>query len=294
MPKKCLMTKSTWTILLLSIAINCNSQTTLNYNLNKPDKTIVLPEILNEVSGIALLDNENLACVQDELGAVFIFNTTTEKMVARYQFEATGDFEGLAFTGNSLFILRSDGRLSEWTDFSSDKGGNELNHYNLPLITKDNEGLCYDKKNNRLLIAGKSKPMAAEAKTSRIIYAFDLTSKTLATRPAHIINTVQLEKKSMAFNLEPREQSAKGKTKSFNFRPAGLEIHPQTGEIFIISSSDKLLIVLNEAGSVVHMESLNARRFPQPEAITFMSDGTMIITSEAAGKVATLQIFNNN
>jgi uncharacterized protein YjiK len=259
--------------------------------LDRPEKTILLPEVLNEVSGIAMIDADNIACVQDEVGVVFIYNKKTEKIVAQHEFESIGDFEGLALAGKSLFILRSDGRLSEWTNFTFEKGGNKMIHYNLALTTDDNEGLCFDSKNNRLLIAGKSKPTPPNDKTNRIIYAFDLSTKTLASKPAYIIDTNLLETKAKGFNLDPREKSAKGKVKPFNFRPSSIDIHPKTGQIFILSSADNMLIVINPAGNVLHMQSLNADRFPQPEGIAFLNDGTMLITNEAAGKVPTIQIF---
>jgi uncharacterized protein YjiK len=167
-------------------------------------------------------------------------------------------------------------------------------HYNLALITDDNEGLCFDSKNNRLLIAGKSKPNAPHDKTNRIIYAFDLLTKTLGSKPAYIIDTNLVETNAKRFNLDPREKTAKGKVKPYNFRPSSIDIHPKTGQIFILSSADKMLIVINPAGNVLHMQSLNTGRFPQPEGIAFVNNGTMLITNEAAGKVPTLKVFKQN
>ena len=36
-----------------------------------------MPSPLKEISGIAWIDNTRFACVQDELGKIFIFNTAT-------------------------------------------------------------------------------------------------------------------------------------------------------------------------------------------------------------------------
>ncbi len=36
------------------------------YDLSNPDKTIILPPVLLEISGITVIDSTSVACVQDE------------------------------------------------------------------------------------------------------------------------------------------------------------------------------------------------------------------------------------
>src|SRR5688572_863103 len=54
-----------------------------------------MPEILKEVSAIAYVDAQRFACVQDELGKIFIFNTSTKKIEKEIAFGDTGDYEGI-------------------------------------------------------------------------------------------------------------------------------------------------------------------------------------------------------
>jgi uncharacterized protein YjiK len=156
--------------------LNWSEPRTFAYHLAKPDLQHELPEILNEVSGLTDIDASHVACVQDELGMVFIYNIKEGKITSEHLFEAAGDFEGLTYTGDTIFILRSDGRLTEWSDFQSNS--NRFTHHELPLFTKDNEGLGYDPKHNRILIAAKSKPHRNHGeKSERFIYSFDLLQK---------------------------------------------------------------------------------------------------------------------
>lgn len=141
-------------MLLQQSAVNCFGQTKFNYDLDKPDITHQLPAVLNEISGLTDIDNDHIACVQDELGIVFIYNFRSGEMVSQHRFDSVGDFEGLTYTGKSLYILRSDGRLTEWNDFPTNKSS--FIHSRLSLATSNNEGLCYDPGNNRLLIAAKA------------------------------------------------------------------------------------------------------------------------------------------
>ena len=91
------------------------------YTIDKPDQVYQLPSILNEVSGITDLDSTHVAIVQDEKGIVFIFDLLAGKVIHQFSFDSTGDFEGITYADSSLFILRSDGRLTEWENFDMNK-----------------------------------------------------------------------------------------------------------------------------------------------------------------------------
>jgi hypothetical protein len=56
--------------------------------------------------------------------------------------------------GETIWVLRADGKLFEVSNMNAAKPS--VKEYSTQLTTKqDPEGLCYDKKNNRLLIAIK-------------------------------------------------------------------------------------------------------------------------------------------
>lgn len=261
------------------------------YSLNQPNRIFNLPQILNEISGLTDIDSAHVACVQDEIGTVFIYNFISDAIVYKHKFDSTGDFEGLTYAGNSLFILRSDGRLTQWQNFNPQSGGGTISHTMLPLQTTNNEGLCFDNKGNRLLIGAKSKPVNHDQKAERFIYEYDLSKKKLNPKPVYSINIVDMEMAAKKFQIEQNESTTGGKPKPFNFRPASLAIHPVTSEIYIISASDKMLVVMDRTGSITHMEQLNAELFAKAEGITFLNDGTMIITNEAAGKSPTILLY---
>jgi len=262
------------------------------YNLNKPDIKQQLPPVLNEVSGLTDIDSKHVALVQDELGIVFIYDFINGKIVSQYEFEESGDFEGLTYTGESLYILRSDGRLSECKNFLNDDA--KFIHHQLNLKTANNEGLCYDQKNNRILIAAKSKPINHNEKEKRYIYSYNIKTEELLEKPVYSINTNEIQKFASKYDIIQTQTTSKGKIKPFNFRPASLAIHPITDEIYIISAADKLILIMNRKGEMVHIERLNDELFLKAEGITFIPDGTIIITNEAVTKFPTLLVFNMN
>ena len=144
-----------------------------------------LPKPLLEISGLSYMDGNRFACVQDELGIIFIYNTTSSSVEKEISFGANGDYEGLAVVGETVWVLRADGKLFEVNNINA--ADHVVKEYSTPLtIRQDPEGLCYDKKNNRLLIAIKGAEPGTE--DYKGIYAFDLSSKKMAQQPAFKID----------------------------------------------------------------------------------------------------------
>lgn len=253
---------------------------------------MILPNILDEVSGLTDIDSTHVACVQDEIGIVFIYNFHTEKMISQHTFDETGDFEGLTYTGKSLYILRSDGLLTEWLDFNIKFNKGRISNYKLKLLTSDNEGLCYDFLNNRLLIAAKNKPALKVNRNDRFIYEFNLSTKKLNKDPVYVLKLKTLKEYIKINNINMNLVNKKEKKNKFNFLPSGIAVHPMTQDIFIISASNFSIVVINQKGEVIQMIPLNIKQYPQAEGITFLRDGTMIITNESAGHQPTLLIHN--
>ena len=54
-----------------------------NYNIDSPDEKYILPEILQEISDITPVNNEQVACVQDEKGIVFIYDLIENKFAVK-------------------------------------------------------------------------------------------------------------------------------------------------------------------------------------------------------------------
>ena len=84
-------------------------------------KTWNLPVVLKEISGIAVMDSVRLACIQDEVGSIFIYNTATSGIQEVIPFATTGDYEGIAIVDNTFWVLRSDGKLFEVSTLDAKK-----------------------------------------------------------------------------------------------------------------------------------------------------------------------------
>ena len=70
--------------------------------------------------------------------------------------------------------------------------------------------------------------------------------------------------------------------KPFHIKASGAAIHPFTGDIYVLSSVNKLLVILDKYHQVKSSYPLNPKLFKQPEGITFSENGTLIISNESA------------
>lgn len=273
-------------------AIYPNNESITGYNLAVPDKISVLPDILLEVSGLTTLDSATVVCVQDEDGIIFIYNEKKNEIINRYSFYGNGDYEGITRVDSCMYVLRSDGVLFEIVNYSS--ANFQLNTYNTAIPPKDNEGLCYDPENNRLLIAGKSNAgKDPELKNKRVIYGFDLQAKKLTDTPVFNFDVKAINEFAVKKNIQPYIKN--GHTASapiIRFRASAIAIHPLTKKLFLLSAQDHLLLIFDMNGNLEHIEPLNPEMYSQAEGITFYENGDMLISNEGKGSKPTILYFS--
>ena len=242
-----------------------------------------LPEKLLEISGLSWMDNERFACVQDETGIVFIYNAAKSTIEKEIPFSGAGDYEGLAVVGETVWVIRSDGKLYEINSIKSSKA--VVKEHDTPLTAKHNaEGLCYDSKNNRLLIALKDgEPGSTDYKG---IYGFDLASKKMVDQPV-----LKIDLKNEAFS---GMESSKKKAKPGDvIMPSGIAVHPTTGDIYITEGRKPKLLITDASGAIKKLIELDKNDFLQPEGITFSSSGELFISNEGLkqpGNILKLQL----
>ena len=232
--------------------------------LVKIERKWELPDILSEVSGIAMMDNNRIACIQDEDGIIFIYNLKTSKIEKKIEFGDPGDYEGIALVGTSAYVLRSDGSIFEVNDFAN-KTAPAINH-TIPLQGKyDFEGLCYDKKNNRLLLNIKD----MDKNEFKPIFAFDLTTKQLKPEPVFNIN----------FN-DPVFDILEVKKSDKILRPTEIGIHPVTGNIYVLEAKNPKLLILDPTGKPLKLYVFKEEQFRQAEGLSFRKEGKLYISNE--------------
>ncbi|WP_051935926.1 SdiA-regulated domain-containing protein [Salegentibacter sp. Hel_I_6] len=232
-----------------------------------------LPTILEEVSGISYLGNNEMACVQDEEGVIFIFNLKSSEITARIPFGETGDYEALTIVEETAYIARSDGKIFKVSNFRQDSP--TVNTYQISgLDINEMEGLEVDVKNKRLLLSVKEYNNRKETKG---IYTFDLTTETV--------------NKERYFTLNGEDEifkNLRGGRSSQIIRPSSIRFHPTTGELYVLEGNQPKLIILDKNGKVSKIHLLDPETFPQPEGLAFDDENRLYISNESRRQPANL------
>ena len=247
----------------------------------------LLPESLKEVSGIAWVDADHFACIQDELGKVFIFNVRLNKIDQEIPFGPKGDYEGIAVVATTIYVLRADGVLFGIENYS-DKNRSVKMYTTLLTKKQDSESLAYDEKNSRLLISVKADDPGSE--DYKGIYAFNLKTKTMPVAPVYKINLKDEIFKDVS--------KGKGKNKDKDndvISPSDMGVHPLNDNIYILEGTRPKLLIMSREGKLLSLYELDDTVFSQPEGLTFSPDGKLYISNEGnkkEGNILQVELLN--
>lgn len=277
-----------------------NSLHSIPYKLDEPAETYEMPSILEEISGLTIsTDEQFLYAVQDEKGIIFKLSKSSGEVLEKIKFHKDGDYEGIEVVRDKIYVVKSTGTIYEVTNPGA--VNQQMKKFN-DFLERENdvEGLAYDAKNNRLLLACKGMPATGESfdiiRYKKVIYAFDLNTKTFLPDPVY---TIQLEeiRKYLDSHTSLKEYEklveffSSGKD-NLSFNPSAIAIHPKSGAIYVSSSIGKVLIVLSDTGKVLHIEKLRKKVHAQPEGLAFDKEGTLYISNEGKGGKAKIHKFD--
>jgi uncharacterized protein YjiK len=236
-----------------------------------------LDKSLKEVSGLALLNDKELLTHNDEEGIVYILKITNFEMTGKLKIgdeKIQKDFEGIAYVNNSVYMVTSNGVIFRFSLVTKNESADFEMFKTSLKVENDVEGLCYDKTTNSLLLACKNEPGMGNA-NSRTVYSFNLKKMSLDRNPRLVISLKELMQK---YGFK-------------DFAPSGIEMNPFNGNFFVLSSNPPSIIELNSQGKILAATRLNPKINPQPEGITFLKDGTMLISNEGQKKSGTISVI---
>lgn len=254
-----------WTTGMLETAF---SNQRFPFNFLKPAKIFDLPDILREISGIAMYSADEIYCIQDEAGILFSYNLATEKISEMLRFTDTGDFEDVTLGAGEVFLLRSDGTVFS---FNPKNFNGTAKQTIVPTQSINIEGLFFDMQNGTLLAASKSEPVNG-AKNIREIHQTS-PGKMFDSSVFLKIDTDEINdllKKSYPILMEET---------TVEFNPSAIAIHPVTGELFVLSASDRLLAVFKNK-KLKKVIPLPSEMYHKPEGLSFTPNGDLYISSE--------------
>lgn len=228
---------------------------------------VYLPETISQVSGFVYYPKDSsIFCIDDNIGELYKFPLYKKKVLQKWPFSRETDHEALVLFDSTFYALISNGTI-EALRFKSD-GTMQTDKYtsSTKIDFREFEGMVYDSTRKLFLLACKDCEDDSTETTS--VYGVDFTTKKMLPKPVFIIDHLQIEK-------------LVGK-KISKFKPSAMGIHPITGNFYYVSAINNLLVVTDRNGAVKEASALNKVIFKQPEGISFMPNGNLLVSNEFA------------
>ena len=235
------------------------------YNFSSPD-VVKLPQELDEISGIVYYPKDtSIFAIIDEGGDLYKFPIKNPKRLRKWKFDKKRDFEDIVMQDSTFYLLVSDGDI-EQLKF--------VNNQFVPLQFKMGDVASGKNEFESLFKSPDS--------TFLVIMCKDCgedSKNTLSTYSFHFNDTANQFQKHLVYDISTLHQKL-GIEKRLH--PSAAAINPINHDIYIISSIQKILLILNSRGEFKTFFKLNPAIYKQPEGMAFTPEGNLIISNEFA------------
>lgn len=256
-----------------------------------PASQVRLPAELREISGLAVTSDGRVFAHGDEDGTVYEIDPRTGRVTKRFALESTGkdpdlgkkrqngrlagDFEDIAIAGDRFFLVSSNGVLVEFTE--AEDGGSAT--YKAHPTSLDGgcevEGLTHDPTTASLLLLCKT--MRKKSERQRVtVYAWSLAGGALADQP----------------RLTVPWSSLAPVTGGEEFNGSALAMTPGGRSLLMVAGPQRLFAEVGADGEPLRGGTMDKEIHPQPEALAFLPDGTLLVASEGGKGEAILARYS--
>lgn len=248
------------------------------------DDVLELPPELREVSGICVVDERTIACVQDEVGAVFFVDLRGERPLRRVPFGERGDWEAIARVDDDYCVLRSDGFLVRIAGH-----GDALRIVAsawLPAGFREWEALCYDAERRRLLAMPKhGVGDDGPARDRRVVFAVDPAGLAVHGEPVVTWSRRGIVQQAEVLGIDlPIRTTERGRIRA-DLALACTELLALPGgrEFLLLAAGDSALLRIDAEGRLLGCRLLDRALLPQAEGMALLPDGRLLVASEGRG-----------
>jgi hypothetical protein len=249
-----------------------------DYLKQSPASQFFLPIGLSEISGLAVASGDTVYAHDDNYAIVYEVDLKSEKTIKAFALgkpTVKGDFEDIAVHEGYIYLLTSDGRL-----FEAPVGQNRKRvHYNAYDTGVgehcETEGLAIGPAEGDFLILCK-KAHEPELKDRLVIYVWNLHSRTPVATPWLNVSLDGL--------VEKLDQA--------NFHPSAFAWQREKGTLIIVSAKGHSAIEIDQHGRLLDRFKLDKDQHPQPEGLTFMPDGRLVLSDEGPRGHGKISVYN--
>jgi len=262
----------------------------VSYEFNKPDRVLQLDQKLNEISGLCFDPvNNQLLTVNDEKGKLYALDISKGEITETYDIGKKGDYEGLALVDDTVYIVKSNGKI---TVYSIREQSVLSNIENDLKIKNDIEGMCADA-NGNILLACKARGLSKKDVIPNFIYQVASSNKK------GVEEYLRLDVSASITQLEEVGISSQQfqniiKHRFTRLYPSGIAINKQQNQLYILSAKNHVIAIVDiKNKNPLAYIALDPKVHAQPEGIAFDTNGSLYISNEAAGGKAVINIYES-
>ena len=239
---------------------------------------INLSQDLEEISGLEWINETALWAIEDESSIIFEINSKTGKIIRKQKFAKNKDIEDILMVEEEAWVLQSNGNIYQVENPFTEYSNTTIHDFGIKG-KRDFEAIIKVKNEPEILIFCKVCSWDKNSSQASV-YSFNLDSMAFDEKAFFVLENKQLK------DILKEEDF-----KEVKMQPSAIALHPIENRYYMLSSSDKWLMVLDKELKPLGFYHLNPRFFKQPEGITFGQDGTMFISNEANDGNPNLLIF---
>lgn len=244
---------------------NCIHDPLKNKALFQVGNPMELPPELAEISGIYDNGEGRLWCINDEDGVLYAYDTESARISDKLERLPAGDYEALTMSGDTFFVLRSDGVIFSFS-------------------------LSKSEKVHRFPVMGLPLQCELESLASRNGKLFTICKGEFA-RQKYIL--FELIKNNDEFLAEPfldwtsclNEFMTSHNRPAFSINPTDVYFDSIDNRWYLLSSNPSAVIIFNDNEELILGYLLNENDWRQPEGVCrSMTDSLIWLTSEGKKK----------
>ena len=236
----------------------------------------VLPDVLREVSGVAVTSDGRILAHNDERARVYVLHPSRGVIVKEFtvgERGLAGDFEAITVSGSDIFMMMSNGDVYQFRE-GKENDFVPFKRFDTKLGKEcEFEGMAVEPGSGAFLLL--CKVIGEKSKRDRVLIYRWLSQPGKAP----VVSTISV----------PLSEAI-GANGWKELSPSDLTIDPATGNYVLIAGRQKALVEITPSGSVV-------RSFPlpgnpqQPEGVAITRDGILIIGDEGVTRAADITLY---
>jgi uncharacterized protein YjiK len=233
------------------------------YDLLHPT-VVALPAMLDEISGVTYDDPSGAVfAISDETGDLYKIQLGDTTRYTTWQMTKKHDYEDVVLLDSSFYVLNSHGKIVR-VRFDPPKPV-DVAEVEINAEGKNEfEAMYYDPGDKKLKVLCKN----CEEDNKKVVTGFVFDP-----------DTGQMSDSSFQLNVKAVDKLMN--VKSMKLKPSAAAINPKTGELFVLCSVNKLLVIFSKSGEAKSAFSLINPLYKQPEGMCFTPSGTLIISNES-------------